>query len=259
MKAIYTDGAGHAEVVSSDPTAEVSDAAPTPQPPQPPATNHEPVGSVTITGDAKVGETLTASNDLKDDDGLGTITYRWFAGGQEVGQGERYTVQPTDKNKTITVKAEYSDGRQNAESVSSDATVAVEDAATPTPPPQPQPPQPGNHEGFAAINGNAKVGETLMATVTDSDNLATEAQYQWMRDGQKIDGATKQAYRLEAADEGKTISVRVEYTDGKGNHEVHSAKSAIVAPESTPNHKPFMDGNFESKVMEGKNGLVLGK
>ncbi|WP_314262081.1 immunoglobulin-like domain-containing protein, partial [Cardiobacterium hominis] len=167
-------------------------------------------------------------------------------------------LQDADKGKTISVKAEYTDGKGTAEAVESAKTAEVADDGA-TPPPQPQPPQPGNHEGFAAINGNAKVGETLMATVTDSDNLATEAQYQWMRDGQKIDGATKQAYRLEAADEGKTISVRVEYTDGKGNHEVHSAKSAIVAPESTPNHKPFMDGNFESKVMEGKNGLVLGK
>ena len=34
-----------------------------------------PTGSVTITGKAKVGQTLTASNNLADADGLGTITY----------------------------------------------------------------------------------------------------------------------------------------------------------------------------------------
>ena len=37
----------------------------------------DPTGSVTISGTARQGETLTASNTLADADGLGTITYTW--------------------------------------------------------------------------------------------------------------------------------------------------------------------------------------
>ena len=236
VKAIYTDGAGHAEVVSSDPTAEVSDAAPTPQPPQPPATNHEPVGSVTITGDAKVGETLTASNDLKDDDGMGQITYRWFADGKEIGQGASYTLQDTDKGKTITVKAEYTDGKGTAETVESAKTAEVADNGQ-TPPPQPPA---TNHEpvGSVTITGDAKVGETLTASndLKDDDGLG-QITYRWFADGQEVGKGA--SYTLTDADKGKTITVKAEYTDGKGTAEsVESAKTVEVAENTAPNPQP---------------------
>ena len=236
VKAIYTDGAGHAEVVSSDPTAEVSDAAPTPQPPQPPATNHEPVGSVTITGDAKVGETLTASNDLKDDDGMGQITYRWFADGKEIGQGASYTLQDTDKGKTITVKAEYTDGKGTAETVESAKTAEVADNGQ-TPPPQPPA---TNHEpvGSVTITGDAKVGETLTASndLKDDDGLG-QITYRWFAGGQEVGKGG--SYTLQDTDKGKTITVKAEYTDGKGTAEtVESAKTAEVAENTAPNPQP---------------------
>ena len=234
VKAIYTDGAGHAEVVSSDPTAEVSDAAPTPQPPQPPATNHEPVGSVTITGDAKVGETLTASNDLKDDDGMGQITYRWFAGGQEVGKGASYTLQDTDKGKTITVKAEYTDGKGTAETVESAKTAEVADNGQ-TPPPQPPTPQPTNHAGTVAITGDTKVGGTLTATVNDDDGFAQDkVSYQWLRDGKPIDGATASTYQLTAADAGHKISVQAAYDDNANHPETPESTASDIAAAQPP-------------------------
>ncbi|WP_314889048.1 Ig-like domain-containing protein [Cardiobacterium hominis] len=238
VKAIYTDGAGHAEVVSSDPTAEVSDAAPTPQPPQPPATNHEPVGSVTITGDAKVGETLTASNDLKDDDGMGQITYRWFADGKEIGQGASYTLQDADKGKTITVKAEYTDGKGTAETVESAKTAEVAENTAPNP--QPPTPQPTNHEpvGSVTITGDAKVGETLTASndLKDDDGMG-QITYRWFAGGQEVGKGA--SYTLQDADKGKTITVKAEYTDGKGTAEtVESAKTAEVAENTAPNPQP---------------------
>ena len=239
VKAIYTDGAGHAEVVSSDPTAEVSDAAPTPQPPQPPATNHEPVGSVTITGDAKVGETLTASNDLKDDDGMGRITYRWFADGKEIGQGASYTLQDTDKGKTITVKAEYTDGKGTAETVESAKTAEVAENTAPNP--QPPTPQPTNHEpvGSVTITGDAKVGETLTASndLKDDDGMG-QITYRWFAGGQEVGKGG--SYTLQDTDKGKTITVKAEYTDGKGTAEtVESAKTAEVADNGqTPPPQP---------------------
>ena len=251
VKAIYTDGAGHAEVVSSDPTAEVSDAAPTPQPPQPPATNHEPVGSVTITGDAKVGETLTASNDLKDDDGMGQITYRWFADGKEIGQGASYTLQDTDKGKTITVKAEYTDGKGTAETVESAKTAEVADNGQ-TPPPQPPTPQPTNHAGTVAITGDAKVGGTLTATVNDDDGFAQDkVSYQWLRDGKPIDGATASTYQLTAADAGHKISVQAAYDDNANHPETPESTASDIAAQPQPTELPNVSISGSDSVNEG--------
>ena len=250
VKAIYTDGAGHAEVVSSDPTAEVSDAAPTPQPPQPPATNHEPVGSVTITGDAKVGETLTASNDLKDDDGMGQITYRWFAGGQEVGKGASYTLQDTDKGKTITVKAEYTDGKGTAETVESAKTAEVADNGQ-TPPPQPPTPQPTNHPGTITITGDAKVGGTLTAEVKDDDQYdAAKVQYQWLRDGKPIDGATASSYTLAADDAGHKISVQATYDDNAAHHESPTSAASDIGAQNNAD-QPTVSISGSDSVNEG--------
>ena len=255
VKAIYTDGAGHAEVVTSAPTAEVSDAAPTPQPPQPPATNHEPVGSVTITGDAKVGETLTAANDLKDEDGLGTITYRWLANGEEVGKGASYTLTDADKGKTITVKAEYTDGKGTAESVESAKTAEVAENTAPNPqPPQPPTPQPTNHPGTVTITGEAKVGGTLTAEVKDDDQYdAAKVQYQWLRDGKPIDGATASSYTLAADDAGHKISVQATYDDNAKHHETpeSTANDIAAAQPPQPTELPNVSISGSDSVNEG--------
>ena len=47
-----------------------------------------PTGSVTITGTPVVGQTLTASNNLADADGLGAITYHWYRDGQPILYGD---------------------------------------------------------------------------------------------------------------------------------------------------------------------------
>ena len=102
----YTDEKGHNEAASSKMKDSVTEAA-NPNNPQPPVNplNHLPVGKVTITGEAKVGETLTASNTLQDEDGLGQITYRWYSGDKLVETGDTYVVKASDRGKTISVKA----------------------------------------------------------------------------------------------------------------------------------------------------------
>jgi len=70
--------------------------------------NHLPTGKVTITGEAKVGETLTASNTLQDEDGLGPITYRWYSGDKLVETG---TLLPYGTHATLDVKLHWTTDR----------------------------------------------------------------------------------------------------------------------------------------------------
>lgn len=87
--------------------------------------NDLPGGAVSISGTARVGETLTASNTLTDVDGLGTIGYQWSAGGTIIGAatGASYVVTAADTGKLISVTASYTDSGSAHESVS--ATMAA--------------------------------------------------------------------------------------------------------------------------------------
>ena len=243
----YKDGAGHDEAFSSQPSAPVDAAltptTPTPTPP-PTTPNNPPSGNVTISGTAKVGEKLTASNDLQDADGMGSVKYRWFANGEEIGQGDSYTLKAADKGKTITVKAEYTDGRQHAESVESAKTAEVADSGTTPPPGAP------NQPGSVAISGEAKVGGELTATVSDGDGVPNSVQYQWLRDGQPIDGATAQTYRLTAADAGHKITVQASYDDNAAHHESPTSAASDIGAQNNAD-QPTVSISGSDSVNEG--------
>ena len=78
--------------------------------------------------------------------------------------------------------------------------------------------------GGPAIAGNARVGETLTAdtsNIEDADGLeSVEYQYQWTADGTDIADATGSSYTLTSNEEGQTIQVRVSFTDDGDNEEV---------------------------------------
>ena len=107
--ASYTDGQGTNESVTSagvGPVANVNDA---------------PTGTVTISGTPTEDQTLTASNTLADEDGLGTISYQWQRNGVDIGgaTASTYTLTQADVGTTITVVASYTDGQGTNESVTS--------------------------------------------------------------------------------------------------------------------------------------------
>ena len=99
--------------------------------------------------------------------------------------------------------------------------------------------------GAPTITGTAQVGQTLTAAtsgIMDSDGLATPGYtYQWIRvDGgtdANISGATSSTYTLVAADLGKTIKVKVSFTDDASNAEtLTSAATTAVTAAGTVNN-----------------------
>ena len=93
--------------------------------------------------------------------------------------------------------------------------------------------------GAPTIDGIARVGETLTADtsgIIDADGLTNVAfSYQWLRDDAEIAAATGATYTLVAADQGGTIKVTVSFTDGEGNPEtLTSDPTGGVAPASGP-------------------------
>ena len=98
--------------------------------------------------------------------------------------------------------------------------------------------------GAPTISGTAQVGQTLTAAtsgIMDSNGLATPGYtYQWIRvDGgtdANISGATSSAYTLVAADLGKTIKVKVSFTDDDSNAETltSAATAAVTAAATVP-------------------------
>ena len=81
--------------------------------------------------------------------------------------------------------------------------------------------------GAPTISGTTQVGETLTADISgiaDADGLSGETfTYQWVSsDGTTdtdIENATGSTYTLIAADQGKSVKVRVTFTDDGGNEE----------------------------------------
>ena len=95
--------------------------------------------------------------------------------------------------------------------------------------------------GAPTISGAALVGETLMAatgTIADADGVPTTLTYQWLRvDGANetdIPGETQSSYTVSAADIGKTLKVKVGFTDNlSGEESRSSAATATVAQPPT--------------------------
>ena len=110
--------------------------------------------------------------------------------------------------------------------------------------------------GTLAISGTAEVGQTLTADtsgIADTDGLdGATFSYQWVRnDGTgdtDIQDATDSTYTLDAADEGKTIKVRVSFTDDSENEEtLTSTATAVIAakPNSPATGAPTISGTVQ--------------
>ena len=206
-----------------------------------------------ISGAAQVGQTLTAdTSGIADADGLTSVSYsyQWIRNDGssdsdiQNATGSSYTLVDADEGKTIKVRMSFTDDAGNHETLTGAATAAVDAAPN------------SSATGAPTITGTAQVGETLSADISaiaDADGLANVSfSYQWIRnDGgtdTDISGATDPGYTLAADDEGRTIKVKVSFTDDADNGEtLSSAATAAVdaAPNSPATGAPTITGTAQ--------------
>ncbi|MFO0999410.1 MAG: hypothetical protein U0936_03665 [Planctomycetaceae bacterium] len=216
LRITYTDALGSTEVVTSTATNAVDNI------------NDALTGQVLLVGNAEQHSTLIVdTSGLRDDDGLGTLHYRWFRDGHEIVgvTSASYTLGEADVNSRVSVEVVYTDDHGTDEVVTSDATAAVLNV--------------NDHPvGLPSITGVTTEDQTLTAN-TDGirdDDQPGDFQFQWLRDGMAVDGANSQTYRLKDEDVGCAISLRVTYTDGHGTteHLESLATAAIANVEDAP-------------------------
>ncbi len=220
VRVSFTDDAGNEETLTSVATDTVEAR------PNSPAT-----GAPTIAGTAQVGETLTAdTSGIADGDGLtnAAYSYQWLADDADIAGATDSSYTPTDGDEgaIIKLRVSFTDDAGNEETLTSAATDTVE--ARPNSPATGQP----------TIVGTEQVGETLTADtsgIADQDRLSSVSySYQWLADDAAITGATATTYTLTDSEQGKTVKVRVSFTDDAGNDEsLTSAATGTV--EARPN------------------------
>ena len=234
----FTDDAGNGETLTSAATDAVTAAL---------AANGPATGAPTISGTVQVGETLTAdTSGIEDADGLdnAAFTYQWLADDADIAgaTGSTYTLVEADEGKAIKVQVSFTDDGGNDETLTSAATDAVTAAPTPNTP----------ATGAPTISGTAQVGETLTADtsgISDTDGLTTATlSYQWLADAAEIAGATGSAYTLVEADEGKTVKVRVSFTDDGGNGETLTSAATDTVTAAEPSGPPARPTGLTAEV-----------
>ena len=209
------------------------------------------LGTVTITGTAALGNTLTATAPV-DADGHTlnpALSYQWQASSDSGtswtdvlgarGLASTLTLAQTESHQQVRVQAFYNDNGGFAEApVSNAVTVPAFNVA-----------------GVVTISGALSPGKTLLATVVDANGLSggssPEPAFQWYRgvtadfmpgESNKIAGATNSLYTLVIDDGAQYLKAVASYTDAEGTVETPAGVSgqiqlgplAPVAANDTP-------------------------
>src|SRR5262249_45317230 len=155
-----SDADGSGTTATSTPTAAVVDIAPT--------------LSVTVSGTAQEGQTLTATGIANDSDAV--VTYQWQSltgstwSNISGATASTYTATEADEGHQLRVVATSTDSDGGGTTATSAATAAVIDIAPTL---------------SATISGTAQKGQTLTATAVANDADAVVS-YQW----QSLSGST---------------------------------------------------------------------
>ena len=221
-EAYFTDGYGQNETVGMalgfGPINNINDA---------------PTGNVVITGNAAVGETVTAdTSGISDPDGIGSFSYQWRKDNppQNItgATSQSFVITSGEFGKVLSVQVQYTDNGGTTETLTSNFTepVAQNNAATGTP----------------VITGwanNPVIGNELgvdTSSIADLDGMtnATFA-YEWRRSDSSTILGTSSTFTPTSTEQGKGITVTVTFTDDAGNSE---SRISTVTPAVVENSAP---------------------
>jgi len=189
-------------------------------------------GTVSITGTAQVGQTLTADTEALG--GSGAISFQWMRESVPIPGTNisAYIVRDEDVGSMITVAVTRAG---NSSSVVSPAVGPVIAADAPGLPAL---------TGTVSITGTAQVGQTLTADTTGLSGTG-EISFQWMR-GTTAVGTNSNTYTVQAADLGFAITVIVTRIGNYG--------SVIGGPTSPViNHQETLTISFADFTDVGAN------
>ena len=186
--------------------------------------NSGATGAPTVTGTPQVGQVLTADTSLiADEDGLtnATFRYQWIAGGTDIdgATGSSFTLTSSQRGETIRVRVTFTDDADNEESLTSEATVAV-DATVPTAP-----------TGLTVTTGDQE-GEIKASWEAPSSNGGDEVtgyRVQWKKTG---DDWTNPAQVSEATATGTSHTIDGLAADTAHTVRVTASNSAGEGPPS---------------------------
>ena len=180
--------------------------------------------SAAITGMPQVGSTLTATDGTWEPAPV-TLTHQWLRDGESIpgATGHTYTLGQADLGTRISIEVTGSKPGYATDSQGSARTGVV---------------QP---EGFTltvpTIAGISRVDETLTALPGQWTPTPDAFNYQWMRNGVPIAGATEEKYALTAADLGRSVAVVVS-----------GAKEGLPTTSLTSAYSSVRHGVFASPV-----------
>ena len=185
-----------------------------------------PTDVLSVTGQMKQGQTLTAKPVWTRTTQPLEISYQWKLNGRNIDGATSPTLllKQEHVNGLVTVELNYAFDAETPESLYSTSTTRVSN-------------QNDRPTGEYAILGNAKQGETLTIknTLADADGAQSNGQgglqvwYRWKADGVQISGESSATLLLTEAQVGKTIVAESGYRDWAGTDElVSSAPTAKV-------------------------------
>ncbi|NYJ01949.1 hypothetical protein HNR19_002647 [Nocardioides thalensis] len=154
-----------------------------------------------IEGTGKVGTDLTLATPGEWTPAGGTVTYQWYRGttmihGETTGS---YRVRPEDVDQQVRLAVTYAVAGHASSTVESNA---ITGAAGEQLEPMSRP----------VITGIAAYGSLLYAAPGTWPQTPRYT-YEWLRGGVPIPGATQAVYQVQAADAGRSVSVRVTATE----------------------------------------------
>ncbi len=172
----------------------------------------------TVSGTAAVGKTLTAKPGTWEPDPV-TLSYQWYRGTQPIDGATKatYKIQNADGGSALTVKVTGSKEGHAAATVASAATKkvpALDLTATPNP----------------TVSGTAAVGKTLTAKPGTWEPDPVTLSYQWYRGTKAISGATKATYKIQDADGGSPLTVKVTGTKQGYTAVTTASKATATVP-----------------------------